>query len=69
MPVPYLKKLAKESDKTLAELEEYWEEAKSQADKKFETRDAAYWAYVVSIVKRRAGVKSEEGGQKSGAGS
>jgi hypothetical protein len=59
MPVPYLKKLAEESDKTLAELEEYWEEAKAQADKKFETRDAAYWKYVTAIVKHRAGVSKE----------
>lgn len=61
MPVPYLKKLAEESDKTLAELEQYWEEAKAEADKKFEARNESYWAYVTSVVKRRAGVEKKQG--------
>ncbi len=58
MPVPVLKEFAKESNKTLAELEQYWEEAKEQADEKFETRDESFWKYVTTIVKRRAGIKT-----------
>lgn len=51
-----LKKLAKQSGKSLSSAEKYWEEAKASASKKFSKKDSRYWAYVTSIVKKRMGI-------------
>jgi len=60
MPVAVLHKYAKESGKSLQEVESYWDEAKKQADKKFDgKKDEHYWAYVHAIVKRRCGLDDE----------
>lgn len=52
MPVPALKNLAKETGKSLDDLERYWDEAKAQV-KPGDADDK--WAMVMAIVKRRAG--------------
>lgn len=59
MPTPFLKRLSKEKDIPLKELEEWWDEAKLQASNKFNKPESEFsgrqWGYVTSIVKRRAG--------------
>ena len=59
MPTPFLKRLSKEKDISLKELEEWWSEAKLQASNKFNKPENKFsgrqWGYVTSIVKRRAG--------------
>ena len=59
MPVPALKSLAKKAKKPLSVLERYWREAKKawQALKDKEGKNK--WAYVMAIVKKRAGLSSE----------
>jgi hypothetical protein len=64
MPVPLIKHLARETNKSVAEVEGMWEAAKEQADKKFKERDDHYWAYVVAVTKRKAGVKDDSGNQE-----
>lgn len=54
MPVPVLKALADKSGKSLADLERYWNDAKKQLDKKDMADDD--YAYIMSIVKKRAGI-------------
>lgn len=49
MPVSFLKNLAKETGKSLSDLERYWDEAKDQVGDNY--------ALVTAIVKKRAGVK------------
>lgn len=49
MPVSFLKNLAKETGKSLADLERYWDEAKAQ--------EGDNYALITAIVKKRAGVK------------
>lgn len=57
MPSAQLKSFAKKSDKSLADLERYWDEAKKEAMKKFGKKNASFWKYVVGIVERRAGLR------------
>jgi hypothetical protein len=54
MPANQLLALHKSTRVPLAKLEEYWEAAKLQADKKFGERDSHYWAYVSRITSNRA---------------
>jgi hypothetical protein len=60
MPSAYINKLAKETGKTKAELEKYWDEAKKAASEKFGTSEREFgdreYSYAVEIVKRRSGV-------------
>lgn len=56
MPNAVVKSYAKKIGKSAAHVEEWWEEAKEQAAKKFKKGSPRYWAYVNGIVKRRAGL-------------
>jgi 8-oxo-dGTP pyrophosphatase MutT (NUDIX family) len=60
MPTAQLRSLAAKSDKTLGDLERYWADAKVEAHHKFKKKDKHFWAYVVGIVKRRAGLSEED---------
>jgi len=57
MPTPVIKKYAERSGKSVKEVDEYWNEAKEQAAKKFKSESSEFWAYVSGIVKRRCGLK------------
>lgn len=60
MPVPVLRSIARETGKPLADLEEYWHEARHDAKAKFGDEDGwspREWAFVTGIVKRRAGMR------------
>jgi len=56
MPTQAIKNYAKESGKTVAEVEAMWEDCKVTARKKFEKEDSQYWAYVNGCVKRKLGI-------------
>lgn len=53
MPTPALQKWSKESGKSLKECEKAWEDAKKQADKKFDKKDSHYWSYVTIVTERK----------------
>lgn len=58
MPAAALKNLAARSDKSIDDLERYWDEAKVAAKEKgFSEDEDRFWAYVMGIVKTRAGLK------------
>ena len=57
MPIPALKSLADKSGKSLSDLERYYNDAKKQLGK--EPSDSDY-AYIIGIVKKRAGIKEIE---------
>lgn len=59
MPTPFIKNLAKETDKTEDELEKYWDEGIKQAEEKG-LPDGPKQAYATAIVKKRAGVKDDK---------
>ncbi len=46
MPTQQIKKWAKESGKSVDEVEAAWEKAKTEGDKFHKTRDDQYWGYV-----------------------
>ena len=54
MPASMVRKMAKDSGKSIDTVEKYWDEAKKTAEKEKPTNK---WAYVVSIVKRRLGLE------------
>lgn len=58
MPTPFLKKLSKETGKSIKTLESYWDEAKHTTSEKFHIPESKFkskhWGYTTSIVKRRA---------------
>lgn len=54
MPVPQLKVISSKTGVSISNLERYWEEAKKQVDKKFESRNEDYWKMVYGIVLNRA---------------
>lgn len=56
MPVPYLKKIAKSTGKTISDLEKMWNDAKKLADKSKGKSSEVYWPTVVSIFKKMAKV-------------
>ncbi len=56
MPNLVLKKLAKDANVSLLDVEKYWDEAKFSASKKFDKKDFHYWSYVMAIVKKRIGL-------------
>lgn len=53
MPTPYIKKVAKETGKSIAELEKKWKEAKAAAAEEGHAED---YAYITSIFKNMAGI-------------
>ena len=54
MPLPVLRKMAKESGRSLEDAEKYWDDAKEAAlDQGFTEGDDDFYAYVMGIVKRR----------------
>lgn len=53
MPNAVVKSYAKETGKSVEHVEQWWEEAKEQASKKFKKSDPRYWAYVNGIVEKR----------------
>lgn len=55
MPVPYLKKLAKEGHGSLPELEKQWSKAKLRAAEQGHAED---YAYITSILKKMLSIKS-----------
>ena len=57
MPAPLMKKYAKETNKTVSEIEKIWDEAKSNADKAIGKKGSSYWAYVNGTVRKRLGLK------------
>ena len=59
MPVPALKSLAKKAGKSLRTLERYWEEAKKAWEALKDKHGKNKWAYIMAIVKRRAGLSTE----------
>lgn len=63
MPVPALKKWAKESGKTVKQAEKAWDDAKKEADKKFNKdhpKDEHYWAYVTLVTQRKLGITEKK---------
>lgn len=61
MPAAVLKKIADESGKSEKELEKFWNEAKKAAKEKgFDEDQDRFWAYVVGIVKKRAGIGDKD---------
>jgi hypothetical protein len=61
MPSTVVKSYAERSGKPLGKIEQYWQDAKQEARKKFTRKDSAFWAYVNAIVKRRAGLQEAHG--------
>ena len=59
MPVPALKSLAKKARKPLSTLERYWREAKRAWEALKDKRGKNKWAYIMAIVKKRAGLSAE----------
>lgn len=59
MPTPQLKSFAEKSGKPISDLERYWDQAKTDAAEKFKHGSKKFWAYVVGIVKRRAGLSEQ----------
>lgn len=61
MPSPYIKQLAKETGKSVSELERYWKKAKEITKDDFDVAEDNFqdkhFAYATAIVKRMAGVK------------
>lgn len=55
MPSDALKSLAKKSEKSLADLERYWKEAKNDVPSDVDDK----YAYIMGIVKKRAGLSEE----------
>lgn len=55
MPTPYLEKVAKDTGKSVSEVEDLWSQAKAQAAKEGHTKD---YAYITAIFKKMAGVTS-----------
>jgi len=53
MPNALVKSYAKETGKSVEHVEQWWDEAKEQALKKFKKSDPRYWAYVNGIVEKR----------------
>lgn len=63
MPSPYLKTLAKETGKSIGDLERYWKKAKEITKDDFNVDEKDFqdkhYAYATAIVKRMAGVKEQ----------
>jgi len=58
MPETALKNMADDSNKSLKTIKKYWDEAKkAAADQGFKESEDRFWAYVMGIVKKRAGIK------------
>lgn len=59
MPVKSLAAYAKESGKSIKEVEQAWEEAKAEADKKFKKKDYHYWSYVNATCRAKLGLNKK----------
>ena len=62
MPNSLVKRFAKDSNRTVPEVEEIWSNAKKQADEAFKDKpkDSHYWAFVNSQVQKKLGLKKDE---------
>ncbi len=60
MPTETLKNYAKESGKSIEEVEKAWEESKLEANKYFKEgeKDPNYWGYVNMRTKQKLGLKN-----------
>ena len=57
MPSNVVKSYAKQSGKSIQEVEAIWNEAKNDAYKKFgEKEDDRFWSYVNAVTKKRCGL-------------
>lgn len=60
MPATAIDNIIKKSGKSKKDIHGYWKEAKKAALKQgFDPDDSAYWAYVMGIVQKRAGLSTE----------
>lgn len=61
MPAAVVISYAKQSGKTVQEVEDIWNAAKKEADEKFKGRpkDDHYWRYVNSVTKAKCGIKDQ----------
>jgi hypothetical protein len=57
MPTPQLKALAKESDKSLPDVEKLWDKAKAIAEDEGHKKD---YPYIMGILRRMLGIKTEQ---------
>jgi 3-oxoacyl-ACP reductase-like protein len=64
MPTPYVKKLAKEKGKSVAEVERLWDKAKDQAEKAGRKDD---YAYITGILQHMVGASVSDNQIKIGA--
>lgn len=60
MPSKVLEKYAKESGKSLKEVEEAWDKAKKEADKFHKEQDDQYWGYVNLRTRQIIGLESDK---------
>lgn len=58
MSTPFIKKLAKDSDKSEADLEKVWDDGIKQAEEDG-LKGGAIYGFATSLVKKAAGVKEE----------
>jgi hypothetical protein len=56
MPTAYIQQVAKDLKRPVSEIEKYWSKAKKIAAKKFDKKQAQYWAYVTGIFKNILGL-------------
>ena len=56
MPSALIKKYAEETGKSVSDVEDVWDSAKSAAEKKFKDQGPRYWAYVNAVTRKRLGI-------------
>jgi hypothetical protein len=64
MPTALMRKYAKESGKSLEEVEKCWAQAKAMGHKLFEQEDEHFWAFVNSQTRKCLGLDKK--GKKNG---
>lgn len=62
MPNNLIKKLAKEANKPVEEVEQVWDNAKKQADHVFQDKqkDEHYWAFVNKKTQEKIGIEKKK---------
>lgn len=65
MPNKVLKNYAKESGKSLKEVEEAWEQAKKESSKFHKEQDEQYWGYVNLRTRQIIGLENIKNKKKS----
>jgi hypothetical protein len=56
MPSNTVKAYAKDSGKSVAEVEKLWDECKERAMKKFDKEDEHYWTYISACTRKKLGL-------------